>query len=93
MTSLCAGEGALSVELWFLSDGLAEGGLLLVPPLAAVLLLLVVVPYTIAALLAGLRVVAVIAGDVGIKSEWQKGEIVCHQCDIVQCMRNEHRKE
>ena len=70
MTSLCAGEEALSVELWFLSGGLAAEGLLLLalPPATAPLLLAVVV-YRIVALLAGLRVVAVTAGEVGIKSE------------------------
>lgn len=72
MTSLCAGEGALSVELWFLSGGLATGGLLLAPPPVAAPLLLVVVLYRIVALLAGLRVVAVMAGEVGIKSEREK---------------------
>ena len=70
MTSLCAGEGALSVELWFMSGGLAAVGLLLAPlPPVVLPLLLAVVLYRIVALLAGLRVVAVMAGDVGIKSK------------------------
>ena len=68
MTSLCAGEGALSVELWFLSGGLAAVGLPLALPLVAATLLLAVVLYRTAALLAGLRVMAVTAGEVGIKS-------------------------
>ena len=79
MTSLCAGDGALSDELWFLRGGLAVvaivvvggGGSGLLEPLVAVLLL--VLYRTVVALLwvvAGLRVVVVTAGEVGIKPEW-----------------------
>ena len=78
MTSLCAGDGALSDELWFLRGGLAVvaivvvgGGGGLLEPLVAVLLL--VLYRTVVALLwvvAGLRVVVVMAGEVGIKPEW-----------------------
>ena len=92
MTSLCAGEGALSVELWFFSGGLAEGGLLLAPPLMGAPLLLVVVLYRIVALLAGLRVVAVTAGEVGIKSKCMKEEIGQYLWDSVhvQCTRKKN---
>ena len=55
-----------------MSGGLATGGLLLALPPVAAPLLLVVVLYRIVALLAGLRVVAVMAGEVGIKSEREK---------------------
>lgn len=62
MTSLWAGEGAPSDELWFLSWALvATGGL--IDPLMLVLFRTVV-------MFAGFRVVIVTAGEVGIKSEW-----------------------
>ena len=60
MTSLCEGEAAaLSVEDWFLRRGLDEGGLF-EQTLTLVVLSTVV-------MLAGLRVVLVTEGEVGIK--------------------------